>query len=334
VRIFLSYRRDETSGHSGRLFDALSQRLGRRNVFQDVTGIEPGVDFTEAITRALDASDAVLAVIGPGWSTATTVDGHRRLDEPGDYVRLELAAALTHGTRVIPVLVGGARLPTQEELPADLRELAERQAVVLHDETWSQDVDGLVARLRGEAPTPRRTKRSLIGGAVAAVILIAVLVTWLTWPSADGDGSTAPVPGCRAGGGQAVTLVSPPPGGDVPGNDASGDESTGPFRFDVERAGLRPTGPGSWSVVLQVVMTDGNAVNSASNAPYRYRSLDIDGHPFDVACYTDINPADGEVGPAEKATALVGFDVDRDPHGALQLRLNTEPPVRIALTGP
>jgi len=333
VRIFLSYRRDETSGHSGRLFDALSQRLGRRNVFQDVTGIEPGVDFTEAITRALDECDAVLAVIGPGWSTAATLDGQRRLDEADDYVRLELATALARDTRVIPVLVGGAPLPTRADLPVDLQGLAERQAVVLHDETWPQDVDGLVARLRGHTPAPRSShRRRLLIGAAAAVILIAVVVTWLTWPSAGSDDSSTPPPPCSTAADEPIPLRSPSPAADVPKTGDPGAESTGPLRFEVEKAGVRQISAGSWVVVLQVVMTNSNPENSASNAPYRYSSLDVDGHPFVVSCYVDLNPSDGEAGPGEKATARVGFDVSRDPSSALRLRLNTLPHVDLDVT--
>ena len=156
MRIFLSYRRDDTSGHAGRLYDALSRRLGEGNVFQDVAAIDPGVDFGDAIVRALDDCDAVLAVIGPAWVMARTPAGVRRLEQPDDYVRLELSTALARDARVIPVLVGGAEMPSSADLPEELRSLVDRQAVVLHDQSWQQDVDGLVARLRGQ-PTGAAT---------------------------------------------------------------------------------------------------------------------------------------------------------------------------------
>ena len=94
VRVFLSYRRGDVGGYAGRLTDALFQRLGPRSVFQDVTAISPGQDYTVAIDRALDDSDAALVVIGPGWLTASAPHGSRRLLEADDYVRLELARAL------------------------------------------------------------------------------------------------------------------------------------------------------------------------------------------------------------------------------------------------
>lgn len=107
---FLSYRRGDAGGYAGRLTDGLLQRLGPKSVFQDVTAISPGQDYTVVIDRALADSDVALAVIGPGWVTAVTPQGTRRLLEDDDYVHLELAGALRRGIRVIPVLVGGAQL--------------------------------------------------------------------------------------------------------------------------------------------------------------------------------------------------------------------------------
>ena len=149
MRVFLSYRRGDAGGYAGRLTDALLQRLGARSVFHDVTAISPGEDYTVAIDRALVDCDAALVVIGPGWLTVTSPQGARRLFEPGDYVRLELATILRRDIRAIPVLVGGARLPKAAELPDDLQALAQRQAVELHDETWHE-------RRRRAAPVAAR----------------------------------------------------------------------------------------------------------------------------------------------------------------------------------
>ena len=117
-----------------------------------MTAISPGQDYTVVIDRALADSDVALAVIGPGWVTAVTPQGTRRLLEDDDYVHLELAGALRRGIRVIPVLVGGAQLPEAAELPDDLQGLAQRQALELHNETWHHDVDGLVRSLRSSQP--------------------------------------------------------------------------------------------------------------------------------------------------------------------------------------
>ena len=190
MQVFLSYRRRDVGGYAGRLADALRQRLGTDSVFQDVVAIAPGQDFTAAIDRALDDCDAVLAVIGPGWLTAATPQGAPRLFDADDYVRLELARALDRNVRVVPVLVGGAALPAASELPDDLKGLVRRQAVVLHDETWHQDVNGLVGSLRGEpaVPTTRRPRWLVTGAAVAAVLVALGAAAWW-WGAGSGGGS-------------------------------------------------------------------------------------------------------------------------------------------------
>ena len=104
-RVFISYRREDSGYPAGWLFDQLAASLGADRVFKDVDSIEPGEDFAEVISDAV-SSCAVLAVIGDRWLAAADEDG-RRLDDPGDFVRLEIEAALTRGVRVIPVLVGG-----------------------------------------------------------------------------------------------------------------------------------------------------------------------------------------------------------------------------------
>ncbi len=189
MRVFLSYRRNDVGGYAGRLSDDLRQRLGAKSVFQDVTAIALGEAFTAAIDRALDESDAVVAVIGPGWVTASTPEGSPRLLDRDDYVRLELARALQREVRVVPVLVGGASLPTADALPEDLRGLVERQGMVLRDESWHQDVESLVRSLRGEPAVPTmRRRRWLISGAAAVVIGLGVGAWWL-WGPASGNGT-------------------------------------------------------------------------------------------------------------------------------------------------
>lgn len=120
---------------------------------------------------------------------------------------------------------------------------------------------------------------------------------------------------------------------DIPGADVPRSNNVGPLRFEVEKASYTAEAAGSWLVLLQIVMTNEHPSEQSSNAHYRYVSLDVDGHPAEVFCYTDINPLDGQVGPDEKATAIVGFKVTRDPHGHLQLRLEHQPdPVSLDLT--
>jgi len=119
-QIFMSYRREDTAYAAGWLFDRLASHFGRGKVFKDVDSIELGDDFVEAITTAVESCDVLLAVIGDQWLTITDQAGRRRLDNPDDFVRLEIEAALTRNVRVIPVLVEGARMPHADELPASL----------------------------------------------------------------------------------------------------------------------------------------------------------------------------------------------------------------------
>ena len=148
-RVFLSYRREDSAGHAGRLADHLLDRFGQGSVFVDVESIEAGADFTAEIERAISSSEAVLVLIGPGWLDAKTTSGIRRLDEPADFVRREVEAALTSQVRVVPVLVGGASMPPEAELPTSIAALARRNAVELLDRRWREDVDALVDVLEG-----------------------------------------------------------------------------------------------------------------------------------------------------------------------------------------
>jgi hypothetical protein len=146
--IYLSYRRSESAAYAGRLFDHLSRHFGRGSVFMDVQGgIRGGQEFARAIDSALNACDAVLVVIGKGWACCTGKDGRRRLEDPKDWVRLEVAAALRRDVLVVPVLVEGARLPDPASLPEELRAVCERNACELSDLRWSFDVRELVKDL-------------------------------------------------------------------------------------------------------------------------------------------------------------------------------------------
>jgi ABC-type amino acid transport substrate-binding protein len=143
-RIFISYRREETAYPAGWLFDRLADRFGGGQVFKDVDSIEPGDDFVEVITRAVGSCDVLLALIGGEWLTITDAHGRRRLDNPDDFVRLEIEAALERGVRVIPILVDGARMPTAEELPASLARLVRRQALELSPARFDHDLGRLL----------------------------------------------------------------------------------------------------------------------------------------------------------------------------------------------
>jgi TIR domain/WD40-like Beta Propeller Repeat len=146
-RIFISYRREDSAYPAGWLFDRLSERFGREQIFKDVDSIELGDDFVEEIGEAVGQTDVLLALIGDKWLTVADEVGGRRLDDPDDFVRLEIEAALARRVRVIPILVEGASMPREEQLPASLSPLARRQALELSPARFSSDTAKLMGVL-------------------------------------------------------------------------------------------------------------------------------------------------------------------------------------------
>jgi hypothetical protein len=143
-RIFMSYRREDTAYPAGWLYDRLAGHFARSQVFKDIDSIELGDDFAEVITTAVGSCDVLLALIGGRWLTVAGQDGRRRLDNPDDFVRLEIEAALARDVRVIPILVEGARMPRADELPASLSKLARRQALELSPSRFDVDIGRLL----------------------------------------------------------------------------------------------------------------------------------------------------------------------------------------------
>jgi hypothetical protein len=163
-RIFISYRREETAYPAGWLFAQLADHYGGGQVFKDVDSIQLGDDFVEVITSAVGSCDVLLALIGDQWLTITDEHGRRRLDDPDDFVRLEIQAALTRNIRVIPILVDGARMPRADELPDSLAGLVRRQALELSPARFDFDtgrllkvLDRTLAEVRAAQPEPSPT---------------------------------------------------------------------------------------------------------------------------------------------------------------------------------
>ena len=152
--IFISYRRDDTSGFAGRLFDRLVQNFPREQLFIDVDGIEPGANFANVLTERVGECEVLLALIGPRWLSRDGTNERPRLSDPKDFVRIEIAAALQRDVRVIPLLIEGARMPTIEELPEPIQGLAQRQAVEISHKRFDLDMEALVQTLRRLAKAP------------------------------------------------------------------------------------------------------------------------------------------------------------------------------------
>jgi hypothetical protein len=213
--IFISYRRDDTEGEAGRLFDDLTRAFGSEAVFMDVAGIKPGVDFRRAIEQNVASCGVLLAIVGPSWISVTNADGTRRLDDPNDFVALEIASAMRREVPVIPVLVHEAKMPAAGLLPESLKDLAFRNSVELTHARWNSDVALLIEALKAyvtpksvsgppvhatvpvqlPAPHPpsgtvapatdvkKKPTGLIAGAAVAAVLVIAAIVYFATRPN-------------------------------------------------------------------------------------------------------------------------------------------------------
>jgi hypothetical protein len=151
--IMISYRREDSLGHAGRLYDHLARHFGKATVFMDVDDIEPGLDFVEVLQQTVSSCDALVAVIGKQWLTAIDEEGRSRLDNPGDLVRVEIGTALGRKVRVIPVLVAGARMPKVQELPTDLKPLSRRNALEISDVSFDEGVSRLIDVLETCSPS-------------------------------------------------------------------------------------------------------------------------------------------------------------------------------------
>ena len=194
-RVFISYRRHDSPGHARGLYDRLVKRLGRDQVFMDLR-IHPGTDFPRRINKALARCDVLLAVIGRDWSDARDGQGRRRLDDPHDYLRIEIETALRRpDVAVFPVLVAGARMPEEDELSGELSALASIQAHELADgRRWDGDVDLLADAVRRKLAAATAVPALLCALAAAALVLwpahkagLKVLDSW----QADRDSEEA-----------------------------------------------------------------------------------------------------------------------------------------------
>jgi TIR domain len=307
MRVFVTYRREDSAAYAGRLHDSLIDEFGDDHVFQDVSAIDPGEDFEVAIDSALDDADAALVVIGPRW-LAPGAEGTPRLHDPDDYVRIEISKALARDIPVVPILVGGSTLPTAAELPDDLAPLTRRQAVQLRDTTWRDDVAGLIRRLRGETSSGSRTLKwvaaALVGLAAAGFAIWALI--------ADGeDGASDEVTGCPGISGPDWISI-------FEGSEqvtVEGDE--GEFHFEVTDVRKRQEDDGAWEIVLVSILTN-NSTSGYEHDANRYEQLVIDGFPFDpVDCFTTIQE---RIEPGQRSEGIVGFyEVTREPETLVEL---------------
>lgn len=180
-RIFICYRRHgEGSGYGGRVADKLVKHFGLKQCFRDIENIEAGVDFLDSITSAMGTCEVLVVVIGPDWTTQMDAHNKPRIQDPTDFVHLEVVTALKRNIRVLPVLVGGAQIPVEDDLPEDLKTLPRRQAHELTDTRWDYDTDQLISviesiGIKGRSPAEQETLNRRMK-VTAAVVLTSVVV--------------------------------------------------------------------------------------------------------------------------------------------------------------
>jgi hypothetical protein len=202
--IFISYRRDDSAGYARALYNKLDQRFSK--VFIDADAIEPGLPFDEAIRRAVGQCDILLAIIGKRWMEDQAGAGPR-IHDPKDFVRLEIATALSRNIRVIPVLLDGAIMPSEEALPEPLRALVWRNAIEVSNSRFNSDAERLmeaVSRALGELDTSSRKQGTrirkpklywLIGGIAAVAVVSSIAYKWdKVFPLSPQGEIHAPVP--------------------------------------------------------------------------------------------------------------------------------------------
>ena len=173
-KIFISYRRDDSAGTAGRLRDWLAGAFGDESLFMDVDNIPAGADFAKYLNDQVANCDIFLCTIGPNWLNARDDDGKRRLDQTDDYVRVEIAAALSRDISIIPVLIDGARVPKARELPDEIAPFTRRQAAEVRNSHFRRDADELThkieAILKAKRSAPSRVVLAVVGGTIAILV--------------------------------------------------------------------------------------------------------------------------------------------------------------------
>jgi uncharacterized protein YecT (DUF1311 family) len=188
ARIAMSYRRSDSQDITGRIFDRLVQHFGKDTVFRDIDSIQPGIDFRTQIAEALRTTDVLLVVVGSAW-LGQGKDKANRIDNEADPVRIEVEAALKRDIPIIPILVGGTKMPEPNELPQSLRDFAYRHAVTVDGgRDFDHHMEGLARSLHRMLHVPQSGKAgatraafssalyAIIGGLAVAIVVLAVVL--------------------------------------------------------------------------------------------------------------------------------------------------------------
>jgi formylglycine-generating enzyme required for sulfatase activity len=148
AKVFISYRREQANWQAREIYRAFKQVLPPDHVFMDIDSIPPGVDFVEFLEDWVERCDVMLVLIGEGWAEGVDKTERRRLENPDDFVRIEVRKGLARGIPVVPVLLDRAQIPDAGRLPDDLLRLVRRNAEFIDHRTVDTDVERLIKRLR------------------------------------------------------------------------------------------------------------------------------------------------------------------------------------------
>jgi hypothetical protein len=197
ANVFISYRREDAAGHAGRLCDRLTARFGHARVFMDLQDIGPGQNFAQSIDATIAACQCVVVVIGPRWLDSL----QKRANGGEDFVHHEIAAALRREITVIPVLVGGARMPSASQLPAELAALSYRNALEVRDERFDEDAARLIDAVGERVPLSgagggvlQSTPTRVMAAVLVVAILIGAVAVWRGFSFGRTNTTTTPAP--------------------------------------------------------------------------------------------------------------------------------------------
>lgn len=254
-RIFINYRRDDSSAYAGWLYERLLARFPNW-VFRDITSLEPGVRWNDAITRAISEVNVCIVVIGKHWLTVTDVAGNRRLDNPDDTVRQEIVAALQHNAKIIPVLVGGASMPSKDDLPFDLHPLCDWQAIEMAEQNWDDCCRKLIRGIEDALGVPHISEQN--SHKRPKVPLIASLSALAALAIAGGIFAIVRAPANESHGGTPNTTTIAPPNRDGAKRAENGSARTGVSTNPAEVPAAPAPAPilsdtsaiGSWNAVI------------------------------------------------------------------------------------
>ena len=220
-RIFISYRRDDAAGYARSIYDRLDARFPK-SIFMDVSRIEPGTDFVKAIEEAVGACDTLIVLMGKHWHGGRS-PAEGRLDDPNDFVRLEIATALKRNIQVIPVLLRGAKPPGAQELPNDIAQLARLHALEITDEDFDHDIRRLVSYIKRIPDGGTRWRKVTLVGATALLLASLALAFWFFFRD-ETHRKTPPT--------YAHQVVTPSPASTISSTDVSLPDLAGFFKPD------------------------------------------------------------------------------------------------------